>query len=878
MAENYSNVNQTTKDELKDELKRFFEPGGFFGFFLSLWRKFRLGGLYQSYVDYDSAPIPNNFGKLAKQLDLAPETRLSTELKSLRTSILEASSHSSGLSSSSLFELRGSHIRGTDYTGQGQAAPQLPSRGSAPDLFTPENLGSFRASPKGPTASDSGSTASSGRNSADLFQPADLSTENLLATRPQELEPGERPSAPSPRSTHGFLGNLLNRKKPPRPRNDIGLKQEEAATLDECLTKLAGACFILTEEQYSEIEKLPTDKRENAFKKALFEDEQKLIASFRSITGIGKEQISDKKALPIIKHLFKVYQDHLADPNENESKEEQQDRVLRFINQTKNKGFDINKLRNTQNRIIEFEKKANGIESLETVDQPLAEFYKNLNEHLAQSQGTDMLARVSTFFEASSDTQAFQDVYNIINQESSMEQANINNPLTERLIQSHEAEIATRGGNLEVIATLRDKFIELYEQDPATVTINGKEVTLPATRAEFDKLSKDWSEASKEAANQAYYKHQTHTAYRTLLAPNPWCTAATFSVPIGDGHGIIFMRDPAVEGNPKTTQKLIAAMAIEIEKKPANQQEELYGNLSSALSEIGRAHNNDHEQDDGLADHPSCAAGLLSRLQHPLRSLFPENLTADVNIIRVEIIEFKRKQYMSKLDGLTMNQLMAVENFQNIALDMGNTEEIEQILKNFTDDEKDSELGKLLSYSLEAVKAENSKDAGLDGLLYTTEDLINDICLFVDDPIKEIITTEAFDKDKILELLKDQDMPDLNDLIVDIENKLVTKRNGPYTLCQKLIRHKICPQFEITREAREEFSAELQSKYGESYSENPELTGLFNTKLNVNDTLGDLELENALTAKANALEEEEKLKAAQEQEPVEPPASFRGRV
>jgi len=69
---------------------------------------------------------------------------------------------------------------------------------------------------------------------------------------------------------------------------------------------------------------------------------------------------------------------------------------------------------------------------------------------------------------------------------------------------------------------LRRRISWIYgdEKNPAKISIEDRELTLPYDWAAFKALNLEGSE--RELALKAYYQHKDHSAWRYLSKPNPW--------------------------------------------------------------------------------------------------------------------------------------------------------------------------------------------------------------------------------------------------------------------------------------------------------------------------------------------------------------------
>ena len=183
-----------------------------------------------------------------------------------------------------------------------------------------------------------------------------------------------------------------------------------------------------------------------------------------------------------------------------------------------------------------------------------------------------------------------------------------------------------------------------YQETPAHIQVSGREVVLPLSWADFAALG--LRGASYEGALTAYYQNKTHTALRYLNGPNAWRP----------------MQSSAALGEHESLIGLLWLAASDAEMEPTNGFT-LDGRISQFIDELalmGRAHNWDHnrdngkggreEYDDGLSDSPSCRWGVQSRIfqavqGHPLFGLSPEVITQATN-------EYVREHFTRRIQAL----------------------------------------------------------------------------------------------------------------------------------------------------------------------------------------------------------------------------------
>jgi hypothetical protein len=203
-------------------------------------------------------------------------------------------------------------------------------------------------------------------------------------------------------------------------------------------------------------------------------------------------------------------------------------------------------------------------------------------------------------------------------------------------IEKYQPMIKAAGIN-NIMDDLRNTLIERYNENPATVLVNGKTISLPVEWDDFRKLNLKGE--AYEQALIAYYKDDNHTALRYLSKPNHWMNERASYVNI----------DPATnerwstfeEYQPLISMLYLGAFDKSTEAIDEHTYEGRRNHFINELAHIGRGHNWDktrinakgqeEEYDDLTADRPSCYSGVKRRLfqsvlGHPLLTL----LTVDI--------------------------------------------------------------------------------------------------------------------------------------------------------------------------------------------------------------------------------------------------------
>lgn len=207
-------------------------------------------------------------------------------------------------------------------------------------------------------------------------------------------------------------------------------------------------------------------------------------------------------------------------------------------------------------------------------------------------------------------------------------------------------------GATVIMRSLRERLIERYSNNPATITdATNQVITLPYEYEGFKALNLQGTDY--ENALKAYYQHPDHTALRYLSKPNAWMHPDAAYVLGTQGHAYANFEDY----QPLIALYYLAVLDDEIGNTQGDTRDQRLEHFINELSLIGRAHNWDktricngqeEEYDDLDADRPSCYSGVKRRLfqsvlGHPLLHLF----TADT--LLHELRTFARDYFLSVL-------------------------------------------------------------------------------------------------------------------------------------------------------------------------------------------------------------------------------------
>jgi hypothetical protein len=234
----------------------------------------------------------------------------------------------------------------------------------------------------------------------------------------------------------------------------------------------------------------------------------------------------------------------------------------------------------------------------------------------------------------------------------------------------HYQPMLNAANSHHVIDGLREILAERYQENPAKVMVDGREVSLPLERKAFEALQLTGS--TYEAALKAYYQHKDHTALRYLSKPNLWMdkdASYVYVTEAGDERWSTFE-----EYQPLISILALAALDKEMPPTEGHTYEGRVNHFFDELAHIGRAHNWDRsrqnksgvmeEYDDLGGDKPSCYSGVKRRLfqsviGHPLRSL-------DKGTIRQEACEFIQEHFRKLITDDNRGALLkALQELQN---------------------------------------------------------------------------------------------------------------------------------------------------------------------------------------------------------------------
>jgi len=244
----------------------------------------------------------------------------------------------------------------------------------------------------------------------------------------------------------------------------------------------------------------------------------------------------------------------------------------------------------------------------------------------------------------------------------------------------YKDSIKNQGGENAVFEQLKSDLKQRYLNNPAIITLkqaDGTEIdiSLPFEWQEFQRFKQqhNLTESQYQAALEAYYKHEAHTAYRYLSKPNHWMASnASFVYVLRDENGMVTSHRYSTFEDYKPLIVLFYTAvcdetATAIDGHTHEGRVELF---IKQLALIGRAHNWDdsrakldedgnqqfdangylitEEYDNLQGDKPSCYSGVKRRLfQSVLGHGLFKVLTAD--IVKQTVREQLRLYFNTKI-------------------------------------------------------------------------------------------------------------------------------------------------------------------------------------------------------------------------------------
>ncbi|MFN7096366.1 MAG: hypothetical protein ACK4PR_02215, partial [Gammaproteobacteria bacterium] len=228
-------------------------------------------------------------------------------------------------------------------------------------------------------------------------------------------------------------------------------------------------------------------------------------------------------------------------------------------------------------------------------------------------------------------------------------------------LKAHYAPMIEQAGVDNLLTWLKEFLADRYTAAPAVVTLmNGKELSLPVSWAEFEQL--ELTPAERELANKAYYKHKDHTALRWLSKPNRWMSPRASYVEVDSANQ--GLRYANLGGYEELIVTFMLA-AIDEEIKPLEDKVDIIDRIVNCIVEIAgicRVHNWDKERpvtrtrvledgttveetvteqyDDEEGDKPSCWSGVKTRL---FQSLMWHRL---FNIMTAAMVEYEMRFFL----------------------------------------------------------------------------------------------------------------------------------------------------------------------------------------------------------------------------------------
>lgn len=227
---------------------------------------------------------------------------------------------------------------------------------------------------------------------------------------------------------------------------------------------------------------------------------------------------------------------------------------------------------------------------------------------------------------------------------------NENDKLMMILHKYQESYFTLMAGIDTVIENLKFTLKSRYDENKASITCDGKKISLPFSWMDFQKLT--LSSTDREAALKAYYQHPDHAAYRLLSKPNSWADKNARNV-YRDSHGNVWA---IFEDH----LPLIAMLYAKVAEEKDDSQLTIF---IQTLNDIARSHNWDQtrknakgkeeEYNDLKADNPSCPQGMRRRLLQAL----PNGMLLTKEIIDEELREFAVKFIQSNIAENNYNEV-----------------------------------------------------------------------------------------------------------------------------------------------------------------------------------------------------------------------------
>lgn len=226
------------------------------------------------------------------------------------------------------------------------------------------------------------------------------------------------------------------------------------------------------------------------------------------------------------------------------------------------------------------------------------------------------------------------------NPESSMVSLSASESDMLRVIKNHYSPTIQRVNTANVLNQLRDYLVDQYRHNPAIVQTDNQTVTLPLEYNNFQALN--FTGRTLKKANEAYYQHPYHTAWRYLSKPNRWIHPQASYVEV-DPNNYQQRWAMFVTHQDLIAQLFLAAKDVNPAMKPTDKTITVADRVAlfvNELAQIARAHNWDksklidnrsQEYDDLEADRPSCSVGVKRRLfqsllYHPLTTVISRDI------------------------------------------------------------------------------------------------------------------------------------------------------------------------------------------------------------------------------------------------------------
>lgn len=226
------------------------------------------------------------------------------------------------------------------------------------------------------------------------------------------------------------------------------------------------------------------------------------------------------------------------------------------------------------------------------------------------------------------------------------------------------------GGHKGVLSKFKEYLESEYNKNPAKIITRGKEIKLPFSWAELQKMQTSLGHDYNDAL-AAYYAHDIHTAHRYFLKPNPWMAPDSKYTSTLSGNAGQYS---AFEGYiPMIADLWLAVSDVNEGKRDDIDVDGRIKEFIRSIAHINRGHNWDktrknattrkrEEYDDLRGDDPSCYSGVFRRLFQAVlaHSLFKVGATKDV--LEHELRSFVFDYYKTLLNDQAPSMLKGIHD------------------------------------------------------------------------------------------------------------------------------------------------------------------------------------------------------------------------